>query len=328
MKQFVAIAALCCIGSAIALPLLDNAVKNGVLLEEAASKPSFAKGIRAYCDYVHHTGRSLGNVPAEGNTQIYKDLKSAKLECDEMGDNCGGILEVDYERDSDVLTQQHIVGDRTEFTLWHGHVLKDEPDVTTAADLDGVTTTISKKVHLKTLCAFPLPNSNFRPSSSENGHSIYETNPITADLRWKLANGPVIKRYDDGRDHGYRSRLVDGKSNVLDVEACEEACRLKSDCASGTFCASGQPGHVGNCFLSGDWDPHGKPVNEVECTNVQNFRKRHDWVKPVMRTDDGQYIKHQWHSKKTIDDAMAEDMLQYDEEEQTYGEGEESGAAL
>lgn len=303
MKQFFVVAALCCLGSAIALPLLDSAVKNGVLLEETASRPTFAKGIRTYCDYMHHTARTLGAVPAAGDENKYSTIEKAKAICDELGDDCGGILE-----DSDV----------NGFTVWKGHHLK--------------VGTASQTIHLKTLCAFPLPNTNFRPGSSTVNHNaIYEINPQVEDLRWKLSNGPVISRHDDKRDHGWASRIVDGKSNVAQVEDCMEICKGRSDCASGHYCAEGSTGTVGNCFLSGDWDPHGKPVDDFACSKVQNFRKRHDWVKPVMRTDDGQYIKHQWHSKRTIDDAAAMDQLAYDADEAQYGDGydeKEEGAAL
>jgi hypothetical protein len=286
MKQFVALAVVACIGSAIALPLLDTAVTNGVLLEEQASRPTFAKGIRTDCDYIHHTGRTLGDVHARGDNTIYADLAKAKYECNDMGDDCGGVLE----------TAGQGPDDSEGYQLFAGHKLKN------AHDSQEVT------LHLKTLCAFPLPNSNFRSGESQHGrHAIYELNPVVQDLRWKLSNGPVFARHDDGRDHGFASRLTDAKSHALSVEDCMELCKDRSDCASGNYCAAGTTGAAGTCFLSGDWDPHGKQVDETACTTTQNFRKRHDWVKPVMRTDDGQYIKHQWHSKKTIDDAAAEE---------------------
>lgn len=261
-------------------------MNNGVLLEESASRPTFAKGIRTDCEYSHHTGRNLGHVPAQGDKTAYESVEKAKAVCDEMGPDCGGVLEEPADP-SDPSQGQ-------EFKLYHGHILKIGED--------------HQVMHLKTICALPLPHTNYVPGDSRLLHNaIWKVNDEIEGLRWKLQNGPEFHRYDDGRDHGSQSRLTDGKSNVFAVDDCIELCAKKSDCASGHYCAVGIAGHAGSCFLSGDWEPHGTPVNEMECSKVQNFRKKNDWVKPVMRTDDGQYIKHQWHSKKPIDVAMAED---------------------
>lgn len=276
MKQFVAL--VCLVGTAVALPL-DTAVSRGVFLEESASAkgPTFAKGITTACEYAHSSGRNLGDVPAQGDESIYPTLDKAKEACDDMGPDCGGVKE-----------------ENGQFTLWHGHILKVGKS--------------SETMHLKVLCALPLPNSNYQPGDSATLHgAIWKVNEEVEGLRWKLSNGPVFHRYDDDQDHGLGSRLQDGKSNVFDVDACIELCRVRSDCASGHYCAQGSPGHAGNCYLSGDWAVQGIPVDESVCSKAQNFRKKHDWIKPVMRTDDGQYIKHQWHSKKPIDEARAED---------------------
>lgn len=283
MIRFVAV--VFCVGSVIALPL-DTAVSNGVLLEEKASRPTFAKGIRTDCDYVHHRERTLGDVPARGDLTDYKSIEMAKRECDRMGPDCGGILETTMGTDP------------SQYRLYSGHVLKL-----------GETNEI---LHMKTVCAFPLPYSNLRPGEGRVNHgAIWEENMNTIDMRWKLSNGPIFSRHDDGRDHGRASRLLDGHTNVRDIETCIDGCAKRSDCASGYYCADGDAGVAGTCFLSGDWDPHGVEVNEMSCNQVQNFRKRHDWVKPVLRLENGQHIKEQWHSKLPIDEAQAMDNLRY-----------------
>lgn len=309
------ILALALVGVAAALPL-DTAVTNGVFLEESASRPTFAKGIRTDCDYSHHTARTLGHTAAQGDTTPYASLDKAKAVCDEMGPDCGGILEEPADVDLSHMGKAGELAEATlnaneddipkEFRLYAGHQLKIGED--------------DQILHRKTVCALPLPHTNYVAGDSRLLHNaILKVNDSVEGLRWKLQNGPEFARYDDGRDHGSQSRLTDGKSNVFAVDDCIELCAKKSDCASGHYCAQGIAGHAGNCFLSGDWEPHGTPVDEMSCSKVQNFRKKNDWVKPVMRTDDGQYIKHQWHSKKPIDEAMAEDQEAAAAEDAAYG---------
>lgn len=336
MKQFFALAVVC-FGIANALPLLTPAVSNGVLLEERASTPTFAKGIRTDCNYEEIFDRDLGEVFAEGDSTVYKAepkegqsqeeaeedaKKEAKVACDDMGPTCGGVVR----------------NGNGEYQLFHGSALKNAPGSTT---------------FLKEICAFPLPYSNFwkgenHHDTSSEGHDVsdekhdvtshsaedegqgpgapkrdfgdvkkvYKFNHVTnaqiEGLRWKLSNGPSYARIDDGKDHGAKSRLADGKSEQLSVEDCMKACAKRTDCMSGHYCESGEGAISGKCFLSGDWDPYGIEPDYDGCDQYRNFRQEHEWVKPVMRTDDGEYVKEQWHSKVPIDVAYAQQSEGYE----------------
>lgn len=329
------------VAAASALPLLKPAVSNGVLLETGARTPTFAKGIRTDCNYEEILDRDLGNVFAQGDStkytpedstkeKVHEALKEAKVACDDMGPDCGGVV-------------RNAEGD---FQLFHGSSLKV---------CNGCET------HLKEICAFPLPYSNFwkgenehdseaknyddsheeptpvpvtvatRPKDGEHGFpkrnmgsgKVYKfnhsTNPNVERMRWKLSNGPSYSRIDDGKDHGAKSRLQDGKSEELDVEGCMHACAKRTDCMSGHYCESGEGAISGKCFLSGDWDPYGEAAEFDGCTQYRNFRQNHEWVKPVLRTESGEYVKQQWHSKTPIDVAYAQQEQGYDTDEEDAG---------
>jgi hypothetical protein len=247
--------AIVCLGVANALPMVQPAVSNGVLLETAARTPTFAKGIRTDCNYETISHRDLGGVFAQGDETKYtpKDLsvpadvedalKQAKVACDDMGPDCGGVV-------------QDPLGC---FALYRGSSLKV---------CEGC------KTHLKEICAFPLPYSNFW--KGENAHDdlsktynddhedakkdaahgtpddtqgdgapkrdmgngkVYKfnhaTNPNVEKMRWKLSNGPSYSRIDDGKDHGSKSRIMDGKSEQDSVDACMKICATRTDCMSG-----------------------------------------------------------------------------------------------
>lgn len=200
----------------------------------------------------------------------------AKAKCDEIGPNCGGIVEDSGDVDGE---------GRHAFSLHAGSRLF-------------VGKVGEQSTHLKGLCAFPLPDTDFPHTNSASKRAEVQA------LRWKLSNGPAFARLDDGRDHGGASRLMDGKYSVFDVNDCIKSCAERSDCQSGHYCAVGVGGTAGSCYLSGDWDPYGESSAEG-CTGAQNFKKTADWVKPVMRTEAGEYVKEQWHSKETRDNAEA-----------------------
>lgn len=331
MKAVLALAVVC-VGAVNALPLLQPAVSAGVLLETGAKTPTFAKGIRTDCNYEEVFDRDLGNVYAQGDSTVYtpkssspEDVedteKQAKTACDDMGPDCGGV----------------VMNADGAYSLYHGSSLKNCPGC---------------KTFLKEICAFPLPYSNFwkgendhddsaknyddshedeateAPDSSE-GHGapkrnmgsgkVYKfnhaTNPNVERMRWKLSNGPSYSRIDDGKDHGAKSRIMDGKSEELDIEGCMKACAKRTDCMSGHYCESGEGAISGKCFLSGDWDPYGEEPEFDGCTQYRNFRQTHEWVKPVLRTESGEYVKQQWHSKTPIDVAYAQQAQGYDTEE-------------
>jgi hypothetical protein len=331
MKAVLALAVVC-VGAVNALPLLQPAVSAGVLLETGAKTPTFAKGIRTDCNYEEVFERDLGNVYAQGDSTVYtpkstsaEDIedteKQAKTACDDMGPDCGGV----------VMTAEG------SYSLYHGSSLKNCPGC---------------KTFLKEICAFPLPYSNFwkgenahdessksfddsheteateAPDTTE-GHGapkrnmgngkVYKfnhgTNPNVERMRWKLSNGPSYSRIDDGKDHGSKSRIMDGKSEELDIEGCMKACAKRTDCMSGHYCESGEGAIAGKCFLSGDWDPYGEEPEFDGCTQYRNFRQTHEWVKPVLRTESGEYVKQQWHSKVPIDVAYAQQAQGYDTEE-------------
>lgn len=255
------------------------AVASAIPLQPALielERPTFAKGIPTACEYTEHPGRNLGHIYAEGHSVEYDNLEEAKAKCDEIGPNCGGVVEKRTAKD---------VEEGATFELMSGRRLfVGETDIQFA--------------HLKGLCAFPIPNTNF--PHTNNKDTIAEVE----NLRWKLSNGPSFARLDDGRDHGSASRLPDGKYDVFEVDDCIEQCAQRSDCQSGHYCAVGKGGAAGVCYLSGDWSPYGDDSAEG-CMSAQNFKKTHDWVKPVMRTEAGEYVKEQWHSKETRDNAAA-----------------------
>lgn len=326
MKQFIALAILC-IGVANALPLLKTAVSRGVLLEErSSSTPTFAKGIRTDCNYEDIDDQDLGLVLARGLKKEFKATepteeaeheakKEALVACDDMGPDCAGVV-----RDENGI-----------YRLFANSVLKKAP---------------GSKTYLKEICAFPLPYSNFWKGvnhhrlNDEVEEPIHEmsdsalkgypprnmglrtgqdkaykfnhvTNPHIEGLRWKLSNGPAYNRIDDGKDHGSKSRLHDGQSEEHSIEDCMAACSKRTDCMSGHYCESGQGNIAGKCILSGDWDPYGIEPEYDGCTQYRNFRQSHEWVKPVLRTEDGEYIKEQWHSKTPIDVAYAQRREEY-----------------
>jgi hypothetical protein len=329
--------AIACVGAASALPLLQPAVTNGVLLE--VGTPTFAAGIRTDCDYEEVMGRNLGHVFASGDETIYKPdsakdftvedaKKAAKTACDDMGPPCGGVV------------RRGSGGADTTFQLYHGSSLKKDDDASTIT-------------YIKEICAFPLPYSNFwkgenmhdeeadgadndhleptpAPAASTDAVGLYQgspphrdmgpgkvykfnhgTNPNVERMRWKLSNGPAYMRVDDGKDHGFKSRIVDGTSQELDVEGCMKQCSKRTDCMSGHYCESGEGTVAGKCFLSGDWDPYGEDPDYDGCNVYRNFRQEYEWVKPVLRLENGNYVKEQWHSKVPIDVAYAQQDQQY-----------------
>lgn len=311
---------------ASALPMLQKAVTNGVMLEESSTRPTFAKGIRTDCNYDHYQDRNLGKIFAHGNDQTFSTsptsdkedaLKAAKVACDEIGTDCGGVVETET---AGVFS----------FQLYQGSALKKS--------------STGQVTHLKSLCAFPLPYSNFdageehHDDADRNGggtapqkdvegasngagcvpgaqvwpecnkaHKFnHKTNSDVEVLRWKLSNGPHYTRIDDGKDHGAKSRIVDGTSNTLSIEECMNLCAKRTDCMSGHYCESGEGAVSGKCIMSGDWDPYGSESEFDGCDVYRNFRQTFEWVKPVMRTDDGEHIEEQWHSKTPIDVAQAQ----------------------
>lgn len=315
--MFVAIASL---AVASALPMLKPAVSAGVLLEESAHSPTFAAGIRTDCNYESYDDRDLGNVFARGDDQKFTlnpdiqdpseaeedALKAAKVACDDMGTDCGGVVKVN-------------TSGSFFFQIFQGTVLKKDGNGAVA--------------HVKGLCAFPLPYSNFikgenhhdelrtndgNEESSQGSHGtqhgagtvVHKFNHVTnidvERLRWKLSNGPSYDRIDDNKDHGFKSRISDGISQQLAVEDCMAACSKRTDCMTGHYCESGEGTVSGKCFLSGDWDPYGIDPEYDGCDLYRNFRQQHEWVKPVERLDDGKYVKEQWHSKTPIDVAYAQ----------------------
>lgn len=230
-------------------------------------RPTFAKGIPTACEYRAHTNQNLGHIFAEGHEMEYENERDAKAKCDEIGPNCGGLVETDGK-----------------FTLYAGRRL--------FVGHQGQIT------HLKGMCAFPLPSTDYPHTNNA------EVRAEVQSMRWKLSNGPEFARLDDGRDHGTKSRLHDGKVDVFDVNDCIKSCAERSDCQSGHYCSVGEAGASGSCYLSGDWDPYGEDSAEG-CQQAQNFKKTADWVKPVMRTESGDYVKEQWHTKETLDNAKA-----------------------
>lgn len=260
-------------------------------------RPTFAKGVPTACEYKEHPERNLGHIFAEGHSVTYDNLPEAKAKCDEIGPNCGGVVEArasETEKTFELMSGRRVfVGTPAQFA------------------------------HVKGLCAFPLPNTNFPHTNQESVRAEVQA------LRWKLSNGPSFARLDDGRDHGAASRLPDGKIDAFEVYDCIESCAERADCQSGHYCAVGVGGAAGVCYLSGDWSPYGDDSAEG-CMSAQNFKKTHDWVKPVMRTEAGDYVKEQWHSKETRDNAAAlkkeaeEESIPMESEEKQKEEDEEA----
>jgi hypothetical protein len=326
------------LGVASALPLLKPAISNGVFLETEARTPTFAKGIRTDCNYDDVEDRDLGNVFAQGDATKYipksnsaedieDSLKEAKTACDDMGPDCGGVVR----------------NPQNEFQLFHGSSLKiatgsmtylkeicafplpysnfwkgeNEHD-SEAKDYDDSHEPDPNAATTAQQTTGTEPKGDGAPKRNMGNGKVYKfnhsTNPNVERMRWKLSNGPSYSRIDDGKDHGAKSRLMDGKSEELDIEGCMKACSKRTDCMSGHYCESGEGAISGKCFLSGDWDPYGIEPEYDGCNVYRNFRQNHEWVKPVLRTESGEYVKQQWHSKTPIDVAYAQQAQGYDTE--------------
>jgi hypothetical protein len=334
MKQFIALA-IVCVGVANALPLLQPAVSSGVLLETGATTPTFAKGIRTDCNYEEVFDRDLGNVYAQGDSTRYTPKssdpadvedteKQAKTACDDMGPDCGGVV-----MDADGT-----------YALYHGSSLKNCPGCKVfLKEICAFPLPYSNfwkgenqhddsaknydDSHEDEPTAAPEAPCNVQdgqpcagaPKRNMGSGKVYKfnhaTNPNVERMRWKLSNGPSYSRIDDGKDHGAKSRIMDGKSEEIDIEGCMKACAKRTDCMSGHYCESGEGTIAGKCFLSGDWDPYGEEPEFDGCTQYRNFRQNHEWVKPVLRTESGEYVKQQWHSKVPIDVAYAQQAQGY-----------------